>query len=630
VPAIDLDLCLSAGDITDVRVRPGGQWISGVLTTGGSETKRSVLRMWHVADGTEADVLSDPEPAAGRGLSGGIHQWSQDGSRVCVVLREGGLAICDVSQPEVTVEIIAATGAWSTPVFASDDTSVWAVRDWQDVVRLSPETVSAVPTTEWSQSIHSVVHSEDTTQGAAWDFAWDVDEWQGEPIFHSWKRPHMPWTQSSIASVFSEPGVAVQQPRVSRDGTSFGYLSDKGEVLNLTIVRDGMTTVIEDDCEHAGPTWGSGLRTWCFNTDGTMVAYTRNEDGFGSLWIRAVGASGASLMVGKAVHGCVSWEGNTLAAIRTGARTSPEVVAYNTMSLLLPQPTTPIKKVISFGGDPRWRNDDVRDELVEPTVLKVPSTGDDDPEITVRLYVPRSPNGALLSWAHGGPNDQWQVAFMPRHAYWLSRGFTIAVVDYRGSTGHGRRFQQSLEGEWGRGDASDMWRATRYVQQEFGYTPDNTVLIGGSAGGLAVLGAFVWNSQQQKSMSMPDSQFAAAAVLSYPVVDVLALSQTDDPFEAHYVPTLVGAHSESDPVWSERSPHLSPLSFVGVPLLIFHGDSDSLVPLQQSEALRDAVTSVGGDVTLHVMVGEGHGFRGRKNQEFEYSSTEAFISRFVP
>jgi dipeptidyl aminopeptidase/acylaminoacyl peptidase len=615
VPVIPLDLCLSGGDITDIRVRPGGSWVSGVVTEVSEAGKRSVLRMWHVATGEAVDVLSDPAPATGRGLSGGVHNWSSNGAQIVVTLRDGGMAVCSiVDQSTQAVDVrdvvmIADDGFFSTPIFSSVSNGVWAVRDWHDVVLLQPANDE-----RWSQQIYD--HDG--------DFAWDVQEWDGQPIFHSWVRPDMPWTYSRIHSVYDKTGVAVQQARVSTNNKTLGFLCDVNGVLNLAIAQQDDIAVIDDDCEHGGPTWGHGSRTWCFNSDGSMVAYTRNESGYGSLWVRGVGTSGAPLRVAQAVHGCVSWEGNTLAAIRTGARTAPEVVAYNMTSLLLPQAMAPTKKVIAFSGDPRWRDDDFRNELVEPEVVTIPANGD-DPEIIVRLYVPSSPNGVLLSWAHGGPTDQWQVSFMSRHGYWLSRGYAIAVVDYRGSTGHGRSYQQLLDGQWGAGDARDMVRATRHIQNSHGYLPSHTVLIGASAGALAVLGAVVSVYRDHVASSV-----AAGVVVSYPVVDLRSLAQSDDPFEAHYVPTLVGSTDFSDPLWDERSPHTHPEAFLSVPLLMFHGDSDLVVDLSHSLALRDAVTSVGGEASLHVMAGEGHGFRDIHNQRIEYQETEKFLNRFVP
>jgi dipeptidyl aminopeptidase/acylaminoacyl peptidase len=611
VPVLPLDLCLSGGDITDVRVRPGGLWVSGVHTTSTAEEKQSVVRMWHVVSGATVDVSVGQQPATGRGLSGGVHRWSDDGSQLVVALRDGGLAVCTVTtdKPDVVevlaIEIIANEGSFINPVFSQVHHGVWAIRDWHDVVLLR-RSVNG----EWIQEQHT--HSG--------DFAWDVDEWNGEPIFHTWNRPEMPWTYSRIHNLYDKQNVAVQQPRTSQNRRAVGFLCDANGTLNLTVIRDGRTTVIEDSSEHGGPTWGPGSRTWCFNSDASMVAYTRNENGYGSLWVRAIGNAGAPLMVGKAVHGCLSWEGNTLTAIRSGARTAPEVVSYNMMSLLLPQAMAPTKKTIAFAGDARWHNEEVKDELVEPTVIHLT-----DCEVVVRLYVPRNPNGVLMSWAHGGPTDQWQVSFMPRHAFWLSRGYTIAIIDYRGTTGYGRASQQRLDGQWGEGDARDIVSATRLLQAEYGYQPEHTVLVGASAGALAVLGAVVLAHDQDSLQPI-----AAGVVVSYPVVDLRALAQTDDPFEAHYVPRLVGAANFKDPLWGERSPHTHPRHLAHVPLLVFHGDSDTVVPLQQSETLRDAVTSVGGEVSLHVMAGEGHGFRNVHNQEVEYRLTEQFLRRFLP
>ncbi len=44
------------------------------------------------------------------------------------------------------------------------------------------------------------------------------------------------------------------------------------------------------------------------------------------------------------------------------------------------------------------------------------------------------------------------------------------------------------------------------------------------------------------------------------------------------------------------------------PFLILHGDKDPLVPLAQSEELRDALQKAGVEVELDVIKGAGHGF----------------------
>ena len=99
----------------------------------------------------------------------------------------------------------------------------------------------------------------------------------------------------------------------------------------------------------------------------------------------------------------------------------------------------------------------------------------------------------MLVWVHGGPTDQWQADFRPRISYWWSRGWDVLVVDPRGTTGHGREYQRALNGAWGRVDVDDTAALIRHGHDQGWALPDTTVVIGGSSGGLTVLGVLtVW------------------------------------------------------------------------------------------------------------------------------------------
>ena len=399
----------------------------------------------------------------------------------------------------------------------------------------------------------------------------------------------MSWTTSSLTGSPVRPGVSVQQP--FSVGTCTGWVSDESGAWNVVV--DG--TTVDDGLEHAGPVWGPGQRTWCTDDGGRTVAYTRNEAGFGSLWVLNR-ASGARTMVGRAVHGCVSWSGSTLAAVRTGARTPSQLVAYDMSDLFAP------RRVLTVDTAPdSWSAFDA--DLVEPTVH---AAGD----VPYRLYRAARPNGRLIVWVHGGPVDQWQVTWRPRFTFWLSRGYSIAVPDHRGTTGHGRAFRLALEGGWGAVDADDTALVARHAQGLLGTDASRTALMGGSAGGLSVLSA-----------AARHASLAACAVVSYPVTDLGLLLATPDPFEGHYNGRLVG-----DPA---VSPAVSPGRLVDVPVLSFHGDLDELVVPAHSLGLRDAVTAAGGSVRVEMMAGEGHGFRDPANIAREYALTEAFLGEHL-
>ena len=214
----------------------------------------------------------------------------------------------------------------------------------------------------------------------------------------------------------------------------------------------------------------------------------------------------------------------------------------------------------------------------------------------------------MLCWVHGGPTDQWQVDFRPRVAFWCSRGWDVLVVDPRGTTGHGRHYQQALNGEWGRLDVDDTAALVRQAHVQGWATPATTVVIGGSSGGLTVFGLLA-----------DHGDLVAGAVASYPVSDLAGLAQATHRFEAHYTDTLVGRPGE--PGVEDRLRSLSPINRadrIVSPLLVFHGSDDPVVPVAHSVTLVDRIRRGGGDVELVVYEGEGHGFRDPINQRDEY------------
>lgn len=604
MPAVPLDLCLSTGEITDPLVRPGGRWVSGVHARTVGDVSVVSLRMWAIDTSATVDVLVDPVPLTGRGLSGGVHAWNHDGTALFVATRTAGVVKVTLSGD--VVERVSQTPfdssrSWSTPSVGKNPAELFAVADWTEL---------------WRASVGDAASDDHETRcemvcGVSDGYLVDADGPGVRAMV--WERPEMSWTTSRISSDVARSGVSVQQPRSTRSGSTRGCIRDDGGILNVVLEADDLSpipTTIRDECEHAGPVWGPGQRSWCPSPDGRYVAYTRNERGFGSLWVYDRGTTRSTLL-GRGVHGCLSWECDTLAAYRCGARTPPQVVAYDMSAI-----DSPIRAVVADPADARWHDDDFAREMVEPS-LNEASSGDGT-TIPYRLFRAAQPNGGIIVWLHGGPIDQWQVTFRPRHIYWLSRGWSIAVVDYRGTTGWGRGYVESLEGRWGESDAGDTVAVVERLHREHGFRPERTVLMGSSAGGLTALNA----------VRRAPSRWAGA-VLSFPVVDLAEMMQGDDPFESHYMPRLIGANSVNDGIIGDRSPHRHGVELATTPMLVFHGDSDLSVPLVHSQRLADAVNDAGGSCRLVVLEGEGHGFSRRPNVEREFAETAQFLATII-
>lgn len=587
--------CVSGRDLTEPRLSPDGS----LVLAGTSTRSGPALVLLPVDGGAERLLTGMPTPRSARGLFGGVSAWTPDGSAVVYAATDGHLwcqpldardpwcvtgGLPDVSPDRpIMAPDISDTGEIACVV---DMAEVWIVRVGGAAQRVDDGSDAFVADPVWSP---------DATQIA----------WQG------WSPPAMAWDHSAIvvADVRTgsltrddSAGVQRQQPRWSSDGSLF-TMSDSGGWLNLHC--DGSVCAAEG-FEQAGPTWGVGQRSYVPSPDGRHVAFTRNEDGFGRLCILDR-ASGRIIDVARAVHGHLDWRGNHLVALRTGGRTPTQVVVYDMATV-----DEPSRRTLAVGPVSAW---DEEPALVEPELLRIPNG---DATLHARLYRAPEHDGRLICWLHGGPTDQWQVSFMPRLAYWVSRGWSVLVPDHRGSTGHGRAYQQALRGRWGDLDVSDTIAVLDHAQALGMSSPSATVVMGSSAGGLTALGVVA---------RRPD--LVCSAAVAYPVCDIGALDDITYRFEAHYNDTLVGprADAAARAAREERSPVNLAAQLALTPLLVLHGDADPVVPVDQSRRLAEEVRAAGGHVELVVYEGEGHGFRRLESQLDEYAQVTGFVAR---
>lgn len=198
----------------------------------------------------------------------------------------------------------------------------------------------------------------------------------------------------------------------------------------------------------------------------------------------------------------------------------------------------------------------------------------------------------LIVLVHGGPTGQARAEFSFKVQWWTSRGFAVMDVNYRGSTGFGRRYRDALKGQWGVADVQDCCLAVKSLIEQGKVDPHHCVIRGSSAGGLTVLSALAFSDL-----------FCAGTVL-YGVTDLIGLAKQTHRFEAHYFDGLIGPFPEAKALYKERSPMNWPEKLTK-PVLFFHGEQDSVVPLEQAKKLSKQMKQA----FFYQFPGEGHGFR---------------------
>ena len=128
----------------------------------------------------------------------------------------------------------------------------------------------------------------------------------------------------------------------------------------------------------------------------------------------------------------------------------------------------------------------------------------------------------LIIRAHPGPTHNWPMRLDPEVQFFTSRGFTVADIDYRGSTGYGLAYRRALNGQWGITDAADCTDAARHLTATGLADRGKIVISGTSAGGYTALRALA-----------ASGDFAAAAV-RYTVADPLTWRHAAPKFQAHH------------------------------------------------------------------------------------------------
>ena len=218
--------------------------------------------------------------------------------------------------------------------------------------------------------------------------------------------------------------------------------------------------------------------------------------------------------------------------------------------------------------------------------------------------------GVLLlvsgGWKSGKPGSfgEWLVAPLIRRGYTV---FPVYHVSQPKAT-----IMEIVE---------DMHRAVRFVRhhaKDYGIDPQRIGVTGGSAGGHLSLMLATRGGPGQTDATDPvdrESSAVQAAAIFYPVTDLLNLGKSrENPGDGGPPKSFVkgfGSAATNMALWKVVGRETSPLYYVTSnlpPVLIHHGDADTLTPLEQTEWFQAAAQKVGRDVQVKVHPGGDHGW----------------------
>jgi dipeptidyl aminopeptidase/acylaminoacyl peptidase len=203
----------------------------------------------------------------------------------------------------------------------------------------------------------------------------------------------------------------------------------------------------------------------------------------------------------------------------------------------------------------------------------------------------------LVIFLHGGPTSAAYPVFDARIQFWTQRGFAVADLNYRGSTGFGRAYRQALAGRWGELDVVDVLALVDELVTRDWVDARRVCVRGSSAGGYTSLLALAGNQR-----------FAAAASW-YGVTDPLRLEQVTHKFESDYLGWLLGPEVLAGRSLARCRSPLEVADRMHTPVIFFQGGQDVVVVPEQTRSLVRKLRGQGVPVEYHEFPEQGHGFR---------------------
>jgi dipeptidyl aminopeptidase/acylaminoacyl peptidase len=245
------------------------------------------------------------------------------------------------------------------------------------------------------------------------------------------------------------------------------------------------------------------------------------------------------------------------------------------------------------------------------------------------LPVGVAPKGLpLILFVHGGPwgRDTW--GYNSTAQWFANRGYAVLQVNFRASTGYGKKFLNAGNRQWGLKMHDDLIDGAKWAVEKGIADAKRIAVFGGSYGGYAALAAATVTPEffacNVDIVGPSNIKTLIAAIPPYwkPVRAMfdVRMGNVDDPKDAELV-------RSASPLFRADK--------ISKPLLIGQGANDPRVNVKESEQIVEAIEKNKGNVTYVLYPDEGHGFARPENRIDFNARAERFLAgclggRFEP
>ena len=347
--------------------------------------------------------------------------------------------------------------------------------------------------------------------------------------------------------------------------------------------------------------------------NGKLIAFVTNEDGFGVLHVLDTATHKAKPVpsLPKGIVSGVAWHKNNrdLGFDLSSARSSSDVYSVD----------------VQTGKVERWTFSETGGlntaNFPEPELIHWKSW--DARNISGFLYRPPAKftgKRPVIINIHGGPEGQFRPSFLARSNYHLNElGIAMIFPNVRGSTGYGKTFLSLDNGFLREGSYKDISTLLDWIQTQPDLDSSRVMITGGSYGGFMTLAV---------ATSYNDRICCSVDVVG-PSNLVTFLEHTSG-----YRQDLrrVEYGDERDPKMREFLERIAPYNKaknITKPLFVVAGKNDPRVPASESQQMVEIVRQNGTPVWWLLGKDEGHGFRKKKNVDYQFYATVMFVKEYL-
>jgi len=253
---------------------------------------------------------------------------------------------------------------------------------------------------------------------------------------------------------------------------------------------------------------------------------------------------------------------------------------------------------------------------MEPAIIKSRDGLDLVSYMTLPLNV-KAEKLPLVVYVHGGPwaRDNW--GYNPVHQWLANRGYAVLSMNFRGSTGFGKKFLNAGDNQWAKNMQNDITDSVKWAIEKGIADSQKVVIMGGSYGGYATLAGLTFTPEL----------YAAGVDIVGPS-NLKTLMETIPPYWATFKQQMVlrMGDVEKDEVLNKEISPLFHASKIKAPLMIGQGANDPRVKVAESDQIVAEMRKNKLPVTYIVYPDEGHGFARPENRMDFFGRVEGFLS----